>query len=54
LANLPNFPLDRLSRYEASIWCQARRIIFVLDALDHRKPQERKNRFRRVDYPKLG
>jgi hypothetical protein len=24
LANLPNFPLDRLSRYEAMLWRQAR------------------------------
>jgi hypothetical protein len=54
LVNLPNLALDRLSRYEASLWCQARRIIFVLDALGRRKPQERENRFRRVDYPKLG
>jgi hypothetical protein len=46
LANLANFALDRLSRYEANLWCQARRILFMLDALDRRKPQERENRFR--------
>jgi hypothetical protein len=42
LANLPNFALDRLSRYEANLWCQAGRILFALDALDRRKPQERR------------
>jgi hypothetical protein len=42
LANLPNFALDRLTRYEASLWCQVSRILFALDRLDRRKPQERK------------
>jgi hypothetical protein len=42
LANLPNFALDRLSRYEATLWRQAGRILFVLEALDRRKPQERR------------
>jgi hypothetical protein len=41
LANLPNFALDRLSRYEATLWRQAGRILLALDALDRRKPQER-------------
>jgi hypothetical protein len=41
LANLPNFTLDRLSRYEATLWRQARQTLFALDALDRRKPQER-------------
>ena len=41
LANLPNFALDRLSRYEATLWRQAGRILFALDALDRRKPLER-------------
>jgi hypothetical protein len=45
LANLPNFALDRLSRYEATLWRQAGRILFALDALDRRKPQERRRRF---------
>ena len=40
-ANLPNFALDRLSRYEARLWRQAGQILFALDALDRRKPQER-------------
>jgi hypothetical protein len=42
LANLPNFVLDRLSRYEASLWRQVSRILFALDALDRRKPHERR------------
>jgi len=41
LANLPNFALDRLSRYEAMLWRQIRQILFALDALDRRKPHER-------------
>jgi hypothetical protein len=41
LANLPNFALDRLSRYEATLWRQAGRILFALEVLDRRKPQER-------------
>jgi hypothetical protein len=43
LANLPNFALDRLSRYEATLWRQVARVIFALDALDRRKPQERRH-----------
>jgi hypothetical protein len=46
LANLPSYPLDRLSRYEAILWRQAGQILFALDALDRRKPQERGRRFR--------
>ena len=45
LANLPNYALDRLSRYEATLWRQAGQILFALDALDRRKPQERTRRF---------
>jgi hypothetical protein len=41
LANLPNFALDRLNRYEAALWRQVTQILFALDALDRRKPQER-------------
>src|SRR5436305_13053452 len=29
LAHLPSFPLDRLSRYEATLWGQATRTIFL-------------------------
>ena len=31
LANLPNFALDRLSRYEATLWRQAAQTLFALD-----------------------
>jgi hypothetical protein len=41
LANLPNFALDRLSRYDATLWRQVRQILLALDALDRRNPQER-------------
>ena len=42
LANLSNFALDRLSRYEAILWRQA--VLFALDALDRRNPQDRTHR----------
>ena len=57
LANLPSYPLDRLSRYEAILWRQAGQILFALDALDRRKPQDRGRRFRigsRQDAPADG
>jgi hypothetical protein len=57
LANLPNFALDRLSRYEAILWRQVSQILFALDALDRRKPQDRGRRFRigrRQDLPADG
>ena len=57
LANLPNFALDRLSRYEATLWRQVRQTLLALDALDRRKPQERERRFRigsRQDLPADG
>jgi hypothetical protein len=54
LANLPNFALDRLSRYEATLWRQAGRILYALDALDRRKPQERRYRFSVDDRPELA
>jgi hypothetical protein len=43
LANLSNFAIDRLSRYETSLWRQARQILFALDALNRRKPQEHRH-----------
>ena len=46
LANLPSGALDRLSRYEAILWRQAGQILFALDALDRRKPQDRGRRLR--------
>jgi hypothetical protein len=45
LANLPNFALDRLNRYEATLWRQVGQILFTLDTLDRGKPQKRKFRF---------
>jgi hypothetical protein len=52
LANLPNLALDRLSRYEATLWRQAGRILYALDALDRRKPQERRRRAAVEDWPR--
>jgi len=49
LANLPNYALDRLSRYEATLWRQARQILYALDALDRRKLQERRHRRSSLD-----
>ncbi len=45
LANRPNHALDRLSRYEAILWRQARQIVFALDALGRRRPQDRGRHF---------
>jgi hypothetical protein len=45
LCNLPNYALDRLSRYEATLWRQVGQILYALDNLDRRKPQERMRRF---------
>ena len=45
LANRPNFALDRISRYEATLWRQVGQILFTLDALDRSKPHERRSRF---------
>jgi len=42
LSNLPAYPLDRLSRYEATLWRQACQILFTLQCLDRRKPWERR------------
>ena len=53
LANLPNFALDRLSRYEAILWRQVAQTLFALDALDRRKPQERWRHFRSGSRPDL-
>jgi hypothetical protein len=41
LANLPNFALDRLSRYETALSRQLAQILFALESLDRRKPRER-------------
>jgi hypothetical protein len=36
LSNLPTYPLDRLSRYEATLWRQACQILFTLRCSDRR------------------
>ena len=41
LNNLPTYPLDRLSRYEATLWRQACQILFTLQCLNRGKPWER-------------
>ena len=41
LSNLPTYPLDRLSRYEGTLWRQASQILFTLQCLDRRKPWKR-------------
>jgi hypothetical protein len=38
LNNVPTCPLDRLSRYEATLWRQACQILWTLQCLDRRKP----------------
>jgi hypothetical protein len=42
LNKLPTCPLDRLSRYESTLWRQACQILFTLQCLDRRKPWERR------------
>ena len=42
LTDLPTSPLDRLSRYEATLWRQASQILWTLQCLDRRKPWERR------------
>ena len=37
LAAMPTFALDRLSRYEHTLWRQARQIVFTLESLRRRK-----------------
>jgi hypothetical protein len=44
LSNLPTYPLDRLGRYEAALWRQARQILLTLRCLEHRKPWVRYRR----------
>jgi hypothetical protein len=43
LANLPSAALDRLNRYEAALWRQVGQILFTLEALERRKPRERRH-----------
>jgi len=37
LSNLPTYPLDRLTRYEGTLWRQARQTLMVLQCLDRRR-----------------
>ena len=41
LTNLPTYPLDRLSRYEATLWRQACQILFTLRCLSQSRPWKR-------------
>jgi hypothetical protein len=41
LSNLPTYPLDRLSRYEATLWRQVCQILFTLRCLSQRGPWQR-------------
>jgi len=45
LAELPTFPLDRLSRYEHLLWRQARQLVSTLEFLRRRKQQPRRSPF---------
>jgi hypothetical protein len=38
LSNLSTYPLDRLSRYEATLWWQACQVLFALRFMERRKP----------------
>jgi len=53
LANLPSFALDRLSRYEATLWRQAGQILFALDALGRRRPLNRGSYPRHRQMPRV-
>ena len=57
LCAFSNFAFDRLSRYAATLWRQAGRIIYALELLNRRKPQERNRRFHvggRLELPVYG
>jgi hypothetical protein len=45
LADLPTSALDRLSRYEHTLWRQARQIVFTLESLRGRKRQPSRSAF---------
>ena len=46
VAEMPNYVIDRLCRYEATLWRQTGQILFALDVLGRRKPWDRRRRFR--------
>ncbi len=41
LTELPTFPLDRLSRYEHTLWRQARQIVLTLEMFRHGRQHKR-------------
>jgi hypothetical protein len=45
LAELPTFPLDRLSRYEHLLWRQAHRLLFTLESSRRRNRQPSRSNF---------
>jgi hypothetical protein len=45
LSAMSSFPLDRLARYESTLWRQARQIIFTLESLRWRKREPRRISF---------
>jgi hypothetical protein len=45
LAELPTFPLDRLSRYEHLLWRQARQLVFTLESQQRRRHQPKRASF---------
>ena len=45
LAELPTYPLDRLSRYEHLLWRQARQIVFALNSLQRSKGKSSRSSF---------
>jgi hypothetical protein len=45
LSAMPNFPLDRLTRYESTLWRQARQIISTLESLRWGKREPRRISF---------
>ena len=57
LANLPNYALNHLSRYEATHWRQVAQILFAFDHLDRCNPLERRrcrNVNRQQELPAYG
>jgi hypothetical protein len=45
LAELPTFPLDRLSRYEHLLWRQARQLVVTIESLRRRQRQHTRSLF---------
>jgi len=45
LSAMPSFPLDRLNRYECTLWRQARQIISTLESLRWKKREPRRISF---------